>query len=436
MKIAIIGAGIAGLSSAWFLKEHVESMDVFESSHRHGGLAQSFEWNGFTCDIAPHRLYPDSVETRDKMLSLCPMNEIRRESQIFIGGKWIADPVNAAEIMIKFFPRSLGIGWDYVTAKFKPSLPDDNFEALVLNQFGHGLNNFFFKPYSEKLFGIDADQISAEWGRRKIRVGGLKDMIRRKSKLYFKTFYYPKSGGYGAITDAMLEPIRDRVHFNTKVLAIDPLDDGSGYRVAVEGADGLRRESTYDYIISSLPISVMAKMLGHDLGLTFRPATLLYLLIDKPQVTSNHWFYFADACHIINRVAEFKNFQGGEYPEGKTVICCEITRREQYSPERVVQDLEKLGIFRASDVLDQMELPVSCAYPIYDLDYTRRVAEASAIFAKHPRIMNIGRHAEFAHRDVDEIFESAEEICQELLARTNGAPAQPATAATADAVSA
>ena len=190
MKVGIFGAGIAGLSTAYSLKmENFSNLQIFEASDQVGGLARSFEWHGFNCDLAPHRLFVDDEELLQEFLNLVPMHKLIRQSEIFIRGKWIKDPVNAIEIVWKFFPRdSMRIVWYYL---FKEKHPELNFESLVLNQFGRGLNEFFFKPYSEKLFGVPADQISPVWGRRKIRVGGIKDLIKRKSRLYFKEFYYP-----------------------------------------------------------------------------------------------------------------------------------------------------------------------------------------------------------------------------------------------------
>jgi len=417
MKIGIFGAGFAGLSAASFLKPKFADLKIYEAANDYGGLARSFEWNGFTCDLAPHRLYTQNADTLAAMAELTPLFEQARFSQIFIGGKWIADPVNAIEIMAKFFPHSLGIAASYLATKVKAPLPEDNFDALCLNQFGHGLNEFFFKPYSEKLFGIPAHEIAAAWGRRKLRVGGVKDMIRRSSKLYFKSFHYPKTGGYGALCEGLQRKVGDQcLHLNTRLVGIEK-QAGDGYRCTMEDKHGQRFDEHFDRVVSSLPVSKMASLLGCDLNLDFRPARLLYLLINKPQVTRNHWFYFADREHIINRAAEFRNFGSCENaPVGKTVVCCEITRIEDYSEAQVIHELSKLGTIDEADVLDSKAIDLPFAYPIYDLSYETEVAKADTFFLGHPCLTQIGRHAQFAHRDVDEIWEEAQRQCAELIA--------------------
>jgi protoporphyrinogen oxidase len=263
----------------------------------------------------------------------------------------------------------------------------------------------FFKPYSEKLFGIPADQISASWGKRKIRVGGIKDMIRRNSKLYFKNFYYPKEGGYGAICERLAGDVRPLVRLGSRLVGVVPNPVGDGYRCEfVREGETIIEE--FDVLISSLPVSYFAGLLGLDVKLRFRPARLLYLLVNKPRVSDNHWFYFADRDYLINRVAEFKNFSDNG-PVDTTVLCCEITRVEQFSAGRVIEELASAGIVRKEEVLDTKTISIQHAYPLYNVDFENQMKQVEMFFAGHPNIYHVGRHAQFAHKDVDEIFDEA-----------------------------
>lgn len=417
MRIAILGAGIAGLSTAWFLRHRSDlEVTLYEAAGEAGGLARSFVWQGFDCDLAPHRLHADDPALLAEMRALVPMHELRRQSQIHIRGKWIRDPVNAAEVMLRFMgPTSLDIGWNYLR---RPQGPEDSFEGLVLNQFGQGLNRFFFKPYSEKLFGIPSDQISPEWGRRKIRVGGIKDMIRRSSKLYFKRFYYPDEGGYGSICARLYRDLAAQTRLNTRMVSLAREADGT-FRCQFEGPEG-PSEGRFDAIVSSLPLTLVLGQLGLNLDMRFRPAQITYLLVDRPQVTRNHWFYLADADKMLNRVAEFKNFvhpdRLAEYPAGQTVLCCEATRLDGYSVERVVSELASIGILEPGEVRDAKTIRLDQAYPIYDLDYEANIARVRSFLDQNPDLFLIGRNAQFEHKDVDEIFDDARSLAERVLA--------------------
>lgn len=419
MRVAVLGAGIGGLSAAHFLAGRCDELRVFEASDRVGGMARSFDWNGFRCDLAPHRFFTEDEALRDELLALVPMDRHIRRSAIYLRGRWIRDPVNAVEILLKFLPlQSVRIGWHYL---FRASESEDSFESMVLARFGKGLNELFFKPYSEKLFGIPADEISPEWGRRKIRVAGLKDMLRRNTKLYFKTFHYPKSGGYGSICDTLYEEVRPLVELDTRVVSVQRAADGRGYVIGLEH-DGARREERFDAVVCTLPISTMAHFLGESVDLRFRPADIHYLLVDTPRVSENHWMYFADADFCLNRVSEFSNFYHEPREDGRTVLCCEVTATERGSTERVIEELARVGLLRPEQVLDTKVIRMPTAYPIYDLASDVELARAELIFKAHPDVHLLGRNAQFAHRDIDEIYAEARDVAARVLARVPDPP--------------
>lgn len=411
MRIGILGGGVAGLSAAYFLRHQFNDIQLHEAADYTGGLARSFKWHGFDCDLAPHRLFTNDEVLLKELLALVPCEKIRRQSRIRIQGRWIQDPVNAVEMMLKFLPfRSLHLVWTYL---FKRKLPDDNFENLVLSKYGTGLNKMFFKPYSEKLFGIPASEIAASWGHRKLRVGGLKDMLRRNSKLYFRYFYYPQQNGYGAICDRLFHGVQHVVHLNSRLTRVERNAAG-GYRCEFEHPDG-RATQEFDCLISSLPISYFAKLMGHENSLRFRPARLTYLLVNKERLSDSHWFYFADGDYIINRVAEFKNFANGTAPAGKTVVCCETTETDRWSLDRVIQELASANLLKREDVLDHKIIDIKHAYPLYDRQYEEQMARVNEFFADHPAIFHVGRHAQFAHKDIDEIFDEAKRAAGRVM---------------------
>ncbi|MCX7010148.1 MAG: NAD(P)-binding protein [Kiritimatiellaeota bacterium] len=380
--IGIMGAGVAGLSVAHLLRDSGLRFDVFDQDEHYGGLARSHLWHGFPCDLAPHRFFTSDANVLRAFKALVPLERMRRKSRIFIQGHWIQDPVNAVEMVLKFSPAiSAQLIFHYL---FRKQIKEDNFEALALNQFGKSLNRLFFKPYSEKLFGIPATEISPTWGRRKLRVGGLKDMIRRQSRLYFKEFYYPAQHGYGAIVDALYKPIRQHVHLQHRLTAFQHLPDG--HYEATFDHKGHTKKKIFSKVISSLPLNDFSRMLGLDLPLHFRA------------------------------VAEFANFNAKSFAEDQTVLCCEVTDTREFSVERVVSDLARAALLRPEEILDTKVMDLSHAYPIYDRAYDQLMVVAEKFYAQHPNLFLLGRQANFAHQDIDEIYLKAQEIAQRLQA--------------------
>jgi hypothetical protein len=218
-RIAILGAGISGLSLGWLLSRIGKQVTLFESTDRIGGLARTFDWHGVPCDIAPHRLYTQDRKLIAMIESLVPLREHRRNSRILMKDKVIADPINPIELILKFDPKTAaGLIMGFLA---RPKLPEDSFEALALNRYGRGLYDFFFEPYTKKMFGVPPSEISVTWGREKLRSSGLLDTIRRSSKTFFSTFHYPADGGYGQIADAMHAHIRGEVMLESKVTGLE-----------------------------------------------------------------------------------------------------------------------------------------------------------------------------------------------------------------------
>ena len=53
-KAIIIGAGPTGLVTASELLKQGWRVEIYEALDRVGGLARSFQWNGYNLDIGPH----------------------------------------------------------------------------------------------------------------------------------------------------------------------------------------------------------------------------------------------------------------------------------------------------------------------------------------------------------------------------------------------
>jgi protoporphyrinogen oxidase len=405
MKIGILGGGIAGLAVAWFLGDCAEVW-LHEASNVVGGLARSFKWHGFDCDLGPHRFFTLDEDLLHRVQALVPMRRIHRKSRIRLRRRWIRDPVNLFEVLYKFMPlESSRILWRYA---HRTQQSEDSFEALVLNKYGSGLNELFFKPYSEKLFGIPSTEISPAWGRRKIRVSGIRDLMRRDPRLYFQHFYYPAENGYGAIADRLYADVRDRVRLQSRLVGIVPLASG-GYECRFEGPAGVTTD-WFDVLVSTLPMPMLGALLGFRIQLRFRPMTLLYLLVGVESVSDCHWSYFADREVMVNRVAEFRHFSSAP-PQGKTVLCCEITDTDGFSIARVVDELSRADLLPpGAPILDTKIIRLERAYPIYDRSFDDEIARAQKAFADYPGIYHIGRQAQFIHKDVDEILEEAQTL--------------------------
>src|SRR5207302_7606094 len=122
-----------------------------------------------------------------------------------------------------------------------------NFEGWVSARFGRRLYRIFFKTYTEKVWGIPADQIQADWAAQRIKNLSLAKAIvnailpKRNSKditSLIEEFQYPRLGPGQMWQEAaeQLEDLGGELHLNTPV-AVVRHRDGLAYEVDARHGD-------------------------------------------------------------------------------------------------------------------------------------------------------------------------------------------------------
>jgi protoporphyrinogen oxidase/GT2 family glycosyltransferase len=411
-KVAILGAGVAGLSSGWLLKQRGIEFRVFEKQSYVGGLARSFTWNGFNCDFAAHRLFTTNENVLHELLKLVPMGRHVRRSKIHLRGHWLRDPLDVLELSTHLpISEQLKILMAYL---FRPkNLPEDSFESYVLKRYGKGLYRYFFKPYTEKLFGIPGDAISVLWARQKVRLANPLDSLHENTKNKFQYFYYPIQNGYGAITDALYADIQEQVTCNVTVKGIETISDRI---TAIQyEQDGKLIREEFDAVISTLPLTITGRLLGFQFLLNYKKVEAVYLHINRQLLSDYHWIYFIDDSIAINRLVEFKNMSAFGTPAATTVVCAEVTQEHDQLVEKVIQDLVNAGLLQSNEVLDSLVVREEFAYPVYDRTYDTVLQSAQEKLGHYKNLFTIGRAAEFWHREVDDNFAAAIERIPEII---------------------
>jgi hypothetical protein len=82
-RIAVIGAGPAGMTAAYALAKVTSHVDVYEASDSVGGMARSFEFWGQTVDLGPHRFFSHDRRVNELWLEVvgsdCQRQSLRRQ---------------------------------------------------------------------------------------------------------------------------------------------------------------------------------------------------------------------------------------------------------------------------------------------------------------------------------------------------------------------
>src|SRR5947208_9673765 len=227
-KVAIIGAGPAGLTAGYLLSKEDVDVVVLEADPRYvGGIARTETYKGFHFDIGGHRFFSKAKEVEDFWTEILPhdMLDRPRSSRIYYNGQFFSYPLKAGEALKKLgIFESTRCVLSYFKARVFPVKNPRSFEDWVSNQFGKRLFNIFFKTYTEKVWGMSCKEISADWAAQRIKGLSLwsavwNALVKPKTpaagadkskviKTLIDTFRYPRQGP-GMMWDAAAARVRE-----------------------------------------------------------------------------------------------------------------------------------------------------------------------------------------------------------------------------------
>ena len=427
-RIAIIGAGPAGLTAAYQLtKSDNLEVIVYESSNSVGGMAKTIKvWDQYV-DIGPHRFF--SSDPRVNKIWLEAVNGeyamVSRLTRIFYKNKFFDYPLKAANAL-----KNLGIIQagacivSYLAAKCNPRKKDITFEDWVTNRFGKKLYKIFFKSYSEKLWGIPCTDLDSDFATQRIKKLSLFEAIKsaflgnkkNKHKTLVDEFAYPIYGA-GLVYEKMAEAIikkGGKIFFETKIDRVE-IDPEGVEKALIHLANGIKEE--FDHVVSTMPINYLVSGLGAPQGvieacnnLKFRNTIIVYLKIEGKDLFPDQWIYVHSPDLETGRITNFNNW----VPEitnnqPNSILCLEYwcfddpTWKSDNSllVEQAVKDITKSGLIKNRKILDSMVYRVPKCYPIYSVGYKKNLKIVEDYLDTLSNISVIGRYGAFKYNNQD-----------------------------------
>jgi protoporphyrinogen oxidase len=506
-QVAVIaGAGPAGLTTALELLRRSDIRPlVFEADTQVGGISKTVNYRGNRMDLGGHRFFSKSDWVMRWWQQILPVatdqfgadgplriayqqqfheftpasqNQVsgdavmlvrQRLSRIFYRRRFFDYPLklNAATLRNMGLIETLRIGLSYARAQALRRSPEHSLEDFFINRFGHRLYRTFFKDYTEKVWGVPCEEISAEWGAQRIKGLSVTKALMHAVARGFRSpadtaqkqtetslierFLYPKFG-----PGQMWEEVARRVgagggevHLHHRIVALEHAARKISAVLVRDESDRSVRRIPCDHFVSSLPVRDLAAMLKPDdarvvqiaAQLPYRDFMTAGLLVRRMQTRNarrpgpengmppDNWIYIQEPDVKIGRLQVFNNWSpalvadpqtiwlGLEYfcSEGDALWCMDNAAFVDFA----AAELEKIGMIDRRDVLDGTVVRVPKAYPAYFGEY-RQFGAVRDYLNEFANLYPIGRNGMHRYNNQDHSMLAANSAVDAMLKRGQG----------------
>lgn len=449
--VLVIGAGPAGLTAAYCLTKETSSVIVIEKDPASvGGISRTVQYKDFLLDIGGHRFSSDAKEVVDLWHEILPDGLVERPqlSRIFYRGKYYSYPLSAFQAFSNLgIFASTGCMLSYAFARLRPIEDPRSFKEWARNQFGKKLFRIFFKTYAEKVWGMSCDEISADWAPQRIKDINLsaatrhavKHSLRQRArradaKVPVETFQYPRKGP-GMMWDAAAQQIRargGRILMGRELSGLCFDEATKLWRIEVTTTQGTETY-TARHVISSAPVRDLADKLSprpvsllHARALRYRDFITVALMVKKPELFPDNWIYIHDPSVKVARVQNFRSWSPDLVPAGMNCLgleyfCFEGDDIWNAADAELIalarNEIAKIGLVAAEDIVDGCVVRQPKAYPVYDEDYRDNMAMIRLDLETHyPTLHLVGRNGMHRHDDQDQVMMAALLTARNILA--------------------
>jgi protoporphyrinogen oxidase len=371
----------------------------------------------------------------------------KRLSRIYYDGKFFNYPLRPINALMGLgLGKSVNILVSYLFAQLLPTTPEESFEQWVSNRFGKRLYLIFFKNYTEKVWGIPCNQISAEWAAQRIRglslISVLKDALIKQQKnnkagvikTLIDEFEYPmrgpgmmweavadliKSNGGRILTSSMVNKI---VWNGDKIEALEIISNGR--KEVINGTHFISSMAIRDLILGFEP-AAPADVLMAAQKLNYRDFLTVALVVNKADVFPDNWIYIHDPRVKVGRIQNFKNWSPYMVSNpNKTCLGLEYfcfegdglwTMSDQDLVELGTKELETLGFISATDVEDGTVVRMPKAYPVYDAEYGEALRKVCEFVNDFDNLQLVGRNGMHQYNNQDHSMLTAMLAAENIL---------------------
>jgi len=414
-KIIILGAGLAGLSAAWHLRERGIEAAVFEKENTAGGLCRSKQVDGFVFDYDGHLLHFRNSYALELVKKLLKGNLVRHERSAWISnfGLFSRYPFQAN---LRALPKPVASEclWGFIRATdSRANSSQDNFLKWIHTVFGKGIARHFMVPYNKKFWTVPLGRMACPWTDKFIPQFGLSEVVNgffgsgNGHLGYNAFFWYPEKGGIIQLPLALEKQIGE-ISKNCRVSGINLRKK----EVTIKG----RGKERFDTLILTIPLPELikiikplpARILDSFNRLRWNSIFNLNLGVEGPCQEGKHWIYFPRPETSFFRAGFFHNFSSNTAPPGRSSLYTEVSysknkpvNRDRLA-KRILNDLYRTGILNKDNKVAALDAnDLKYGYPIYDRYYPRATAAIKKFLASN-NVITCGRYGSWQYMSMED----------------------------------
>jgi len=426
-EIVILGAGLAGLSTAYHLKE---GYIVFEKESEAGGMARSIYKNGYIFDYDGHLLHFKNESTLSLITDILDHNLAphKRNSWIYSKGNYTRYPFQANFYGLpKDVVRDCLVGLirARTNSTYKRINSYENFADWVKGTFGDGIAKHFMLPYNKKFWTVKPEELTCDWLDGFVPVPSLEDVITGAITVntrpygYNSRFWYPVKGGISEVVRGFLRKIKN-VYLNKRAVTIDQR------RKEIIFEDGTIKK--FERLISTIPLPELFKILVDIpqhikeafLSLRYTSIFVINLGVRREDITDKHWVYYPEDDLVFYRTGFPTNFSIDVSPPNRTSIYAEISYQNNREVDKenfikeAISGLKKIGLISDENEIELcIPMDIKYGYVIYDKNRNQAV-ESIKHYLRHFDIYTIGRYGSWRYMSMEDAILDGKKIVESL----------------------
>ena len=400
-RIAIIGAGVSGLTAAQMLKDRADVV-VFEKETNIGGLIRCERINGSLFHTCGGHVFNTKNEyvlnwfwqnfNKDK-----EFHKAERNSVIILpNSKHIPYPIENFVYLLDEDTQQSFIQ-DLLAIATSETKTVDNFQDFLRTRFGNTLYQLYFEPYNKKIWRRSLADVPIDWLLGKLPMPTVAEMIfnnfNRVAEKQFvhSSFFYERQNGSQLIADRLAEGINIRC--NTKVEQIEK--KGDYYIINDESFDKVifcGNLKDIPNIIKGVNIDNYIQKIG---DLQYHGTTTVFCEIDANPYS---WIYLPDEKYMAHRIICTGNFansnNANDISSNRITATIEFTDYVDY--DSIIKNLKVIPL-NPSYICHKYN-PLT--YPIQTEDTRDMIVSLKQLLASHGFYLT-GRFADWEYYNMD-----------------------------------